>query len=199
MSETPATAGGPVLPILRPADWEGAEHAIAHHLIALVDAPWVAFAWSIDPLLAYVGPERLQVLGKTADQIVMEALANLEALAQDWQMMDLGRGEPLPVAMLQYPSAAEQILNRRLMRRLQAAFEPPGLLAVAVPFRGLLLGTSIANALDGSLGTLARNLFSEPRGEPITDMVFALDDGEITSRVTQVADLSWGPTEPPET
>lgn len=193
MSEAPTTPGGPVLPILRPADWEGAEHAVAHHLIALVDAPWVALGWSIHPLLAFVGSERLRVLGKTAEEVEREALANLEDLAQDWTVVDLGRERPLPLALSQYPTAAEQILNRGLMRRMQAALAPSGMLAVAVPYRGVLLATSTEHALDGSLHTLARNLFAEPRGEPITEMVFTVRDGEILGQMTRTPDLFGSP------
>lgn len=179
-----------LLPVLRPAGWEGADDSLFRRLLPLPGSPVVAFAWSVEPLLAFVSPERVARGGETLEDVEAAAVRNLVEQEVHWAVHDLARPEepPVPVATVQGERASEHILVPSILRGIATELDTGGALAVAIPYEGALLATALENA--AALLVLAQGLYAEPRGLPLTPWVFLVQRGRLTGRITP-------PAEPP--
>ena len=185
---------GPLYPLIKPAAWPGQEKCITRPLVPglkLPSQPLVSYCYSTSPFRAFLGAERLKVIGKTADQAAAEAIENLHKSQPRCSVteIDLPQGGKLEVAScLEDPFAIERILHSAFMRHLQEkTFQTKGL-AVAIPERPFMFAVPLERALDGKLLGLARHLYNSSSTEPddkLSPDVFVLMDGQLCGRVVE--------------
>jgi hypothetical protein len=125
----------------------------------------VALTQQVEPLLVYLGPERLAWLGLTAADAEDRAVANLGGLPVSWRTVQHATpsGSWLALELLEGPMAAERVLDPAALRQLADDRIGSRELAIGIPHRGLLLVTSASMALDGDLARVVRGLYDEAR------------------------------------
>jgi len=174
-----------IRPVLVAPGWEGLAYAVTRPLMPLDGAPSIAWAWDPTPLRAYVSEEVLERLGTTVDRLADEALARIARHPPPTRISEIARPgrSPLRVVVADGEYAAEQVLNAAFLRDVATDLGAAGPIAVAVPYRGVLLASALADATDGDLLTMARNLHAKAAGEAVTAWVFIVRDGVIEGRV----------------
>jgi len=186
---------GPLYPLIKPAAWPGMDKSITRPLVPglkLPTQPLVTYCYSTSPFRAFLGNERLKVIGKTADQAAAEAIENLHKSQPQWSVneINLPQGGKLEVASCaeEDPFSIERILHSAFMRHLQVKQFEAKALAVAIPERSFMFAAPIEGALDGRLLGLARYLYNSSSAGPddrISPDVFVLMDGQLCGRVVK--------------
>lgn len=131
-----------LLPVLKPAGWEGlAQGARAHVWVGTPDQPLVvvAYAWAADGgQLRYVTSEN--DLYQDRDELVREAFDNLESYHTDFELVASGGGRMLVSAGR--PFVAERVLNQTHMLAAHDKLEAEEIL-VSIPRRGAMVACAI--------------------------------------------------------
>ena len=188
-SRPPVAQTGPldrVLPIVQRYDWPGRPHA-AHRSLCfmprLAGTPWLAFRYDVGALTAYVGPERLEVLGVNAEQIEAQAAANLAANAASWRVLPPPQGitEQGIFALMceEDPNACERLLDKPFMLHAQRMLGGE-LIVVGIPARGTLFATHVRNV--SRFIALAEALYGEAGDAGLTPWCLAVGDGVVRGR-----------------
>lgn len=179
-------AGRPAaaLPIVQPNDWPGRAKTANRSLCFLPripGTPWLALHYQVGESLAYVGPERLQVLGQSFVQVERGAIANMAATPGSWRPFELPalHGKMPALGCIDDARACERILEQPFMAHAQAMFGGSGL-AAAIPQRGMLLVTDSKHF--ESLMKVAAVHYAAATNPPITPWVFAVHGGVIAGR-----------------
>lgn len=146
---------------------------------------YVAWAYDLQPLIAYVGPTRLEELGASVEDIEQQALENLKGRRVRWDTVEVptSSGDATLVA-LDGDFASEQVLNPDACHELHVAMKQTPML-VAMPCRRVLFATR------GNLG--------EPFARMVSTYARQHSDGDLLSNSVHVLDRGvisgWVPTE----
>ncbi len=181
-----------LLPTLVPADWPQADSCTCRLLIEGLpapDLPLVAFSQQVEPLLVYLGPERLAWLGISAADAEAQAVANLASLPVAWRTVQHATpsGSWLALEVLEGPMAAERILDSAALRQLAEDRVGSQTLAIGIPHRGLLLVTSATMAMEAELALVVRGLYEEAReagAVALSPRVFLAEQGALVGLIS---------------
>lgn len=176
-----------LLPILVPSDWPERDRCSCRPLLEGLpgpDLPWVAITQQAEPLLVYLGPERLDWLGLIHAEAEDRAVANLMRLPAAWRTVQHATpsGSWLALELLEGPMAAERILDPHALQQLAADRVGSEGLAIGIPHRGLLVVTPTTMALDGHLANVVRGLYEEAReagAMALSPRVFLAEAGQL--------------------
>ncbi len=144
----------------------------------------MAFTQQVEPLLVYLGPERMAHLGVDAVEAERRALANLAGMHAEWRTVQRASpsGAWLALELLEGPLAAERVLDRALLRTLARDRVGHESLAIGIPRPGLLMVTSSVMALETPMATVVRSLYDEAReagGVALSPRVLLAEDGQL--------------------
>ncbi|MEM7340185.1 MAG: hypothetical protein AAF467_16125 [Actinomycetota bacterium] len=123
-----------LLPIFKPADWNGPERgALVHLWLGDADDPlvFVAYGWEDDEDLSYVTSH-----SDEPDNVVRKAFSNLEQTPAHFDVID--KGEARLVVGAGHPFAAERVLSEAFMARVHDALGHHEVI-VSIPRRGAML------------------------------------------------------------
>lgn len=130
-----------LLPVLKPAEWEGPRiGARAHLWIGTNNEPevYVGYAWESKDGLTYVTHESDK--NDDSDEVVRQAFANLDDYGTDFELVE-AVGARLVVSAGR-PFAAEQVLSEVYMMDVHEALEAETIV-VSVSSRGSMLACSL--------------------------------------------------------
>jgi hypothetical protein len=172
---------------LVPADWTQRDSHWCRPLIEGLNAPelpLVAITQQVEPLLVYLGAERLAWLGVDGAEAERAALANLARLPGEWRTVQRAapRGSWLALELLEGPLAAERVLDRALLQTLGEDRVGSSELAIGLPRPGLLLVSSAAMAMESPMAAVVRGLYDEAReagAVALSPRVFLAQDGQL--------------------
>jgi len=176
----------PLLPCLKPPEWDGAEGNVCRLLWEEPQSghvPYVAFGYDQPHTFEFLAKWRLEELKKSERDVEREAIRNLHLRKTTWQTADVKLGLFKKLRLLVCGDdylAAEKILDAGFMREAQAKLKAT-LLAVGIPRRGFLIAT-VGEQNRQRLGAFAAAVSMQyHRGDspPITPAVFAVTDGKI--------------------
>jgi len=181
-----------LIPTLIPADWPQRDSCTCRNLLEGLpapDLPLVAFTQQVEPMLVYIGPERLAWLGLSAAEVEARAVENLARQPSEWRTVQHATpsGAWLALEVHEGPLAAERILDSGALRQLGADRVGSQSLALATPYRGLLLATSAAMALETELTNVVRALYEEARetgAMALTPRVFLAEQGTLVGMLS---------------
>lgn len=183
----------PILPALKPYDWNGREYALCRPLInagELRAVPWLGFGYNRPNSFEFVSRESFPS-GSTEDHIRLieqAALRNLRERPLDWKVENVRLGRfvlgwfrrmKLLIGTGDF-LAAEHLLDPIAMRQAGTLLKSRRIL-VGAPSRGVLVATKARQ----SKGNLARfsamvsTQYYHSRVAPISPVVFIVEDGEI--------------------
>ncbi|MBL4880153.1 MAG: hypothetical protein JKX82_02395 [Oleispira sp.] len=180
-------------PIIKPCTWQGFQQTEQQFLQDLIlddptvnplqPLPKIVYAMDQDDQLAYIGEKFFQ--GKTDEEIKAKAYADLrrELAEENWQSLDLSdKCEGLRILVMQtlfYGS--EVLLLEERMKEAGSLLNAERLL-VCTPYRGLTFVLPFDDenkaALEVFLGVCYEH-FNEPENDPISDVIWALQDGTV--------------------
>jgi len=180
-------------PIIKPCTWQGfqqTEQPFLQDLIlddpavnSLQPLPKIVYAMDQNDQLAYIGENFFQ--GKTDEEIKAKACADLrrELAEENWQSLDLSaKCEGLRILVMQTSFyGSEVLLLEERMKEAGSLLNAQRLL-VCTPYRGLTFVLPFDDenkaALEVFLGVCYEN-FNEPENDPISDVIWALQDGTV--------------------
>lgn len=144
----------------------------------------MALTQQLEPLLVYLGSERLAWLGLSAAQAEARAITNLAGVQHAWRTVQhvTPSGSWLALEVLDGPMAAERILDRAALQRLADDRVGSQELAIGIPSRGLLLVTSATMALETDFTLVVRGLYDEAQeagGMALSPRVFLAEQGAL--------------------
>lgn len=126
-----------LLPVLKPAQWDGpSTGAHAHVWIGTRAEPevYVGYAWDSSDGLVYATPTSCEP--HDGDEVVRQAFATLDEYEADFELVEVNESRVLVSAG--HPSAAELVLTERFMLRVHDALEAEEVV-VSVAKRGSML------------------------------------------------------------
>jgi uncharacterized protein YtpQ (UPF0354 family) len=175
-----------LLPVLRAADWperSGCVHGPLLEGLPAPDLPIVTITQQVEPLLVFLGPERLAWLGISAAEAQSRAVANLARLPIAWRTVQSATpsGGWLELQVHEGSMAAERILDRGALEEL-ARDRIDGHLALGIPHSGILLATAASGALEGAFSRVVRGLYDEvvaAGGPALSPRVFLAQQGRL--------------------
>ena len=177
-----------LLPVLKPAVWDGPDRgARAHVWIGTPETPlaYVAYAWESHGDLTYVTHQTDD--NDDPDEIVRQAFANLEEYESGFELVE-SNGSRLLVSAGR-PFAAERVLCESYMVQVHEALDADEVV-VSVPARGSVLATtrSCSPEARNTLVSLHREAWATASDERITDQLVVFKVGLKTATLSVAAD-----------
>lgn len=180
-------------PIIKPCTWQGFQQTEQQFLQDLIlddptvnplqPLPRIVYAMDQNDQLAYIGENFFQ--GKTDEEIKAKAYADLrrELAEENWQSLDLSaKCEGLRILVMQTPFYGSEVLLLEERMKEAGSLLSAERLLVCTPYRGLIFVLPFDDenkaALEVFLGVCYEN-FNEPENEPISDVIWALQDGTV--------------------
>jgi len=167
---------GTLLPLLREADWNGADLAVARRLLEAPTGrfvPWVSYAYDTGAQTLTVTEEGLREEGRDRQALEAEALQNLAARA--WAFREETAGSTRVLTLVD-EYAASRVLDRAALAEARVRLGP-GRLVAALPARGIL---SLAAYEGGdtlrALSTWAVDVFRASVDTRVTPALVVLDE-----------------------
>lgn len=178
----------PLLPALKPNDWQAKEHAIYQPLVEDQKSdymPWLAFGYDLPHTFQFLSAKDLpeDASPHQIDLMKQAAIRNLRERPARWQTenIKLGLFKRLHILLCTDDYlAAERILDADFMHEAHERLKAE-MLAVGIPRRGLLLATS-AKAPEDQLkrfGAAVSAQYHRADSPPITPLVFIVAKGQI--------------------
>jgi uncharacterized protein YtpQ (UPF0354 family) len=174
-----------ILPRLKHFDWPGKDAVVCRRLIKSdhTKIPYVAFGYDRPDSIEFINRDHLPELGMTERELESLALKNLRVRAAEWDRREISLDEIGKMAMLICTGdyfSTEQILNKALMREASKLLYSP-LLVVGIPRTGTMIATSGKQNMKKLLAftLLTADLYGEPEAQPVTSIIFAVQDGVI--------------------
>jgi hypothetical protein len=175
-----------LLPILVPSDWPHQGEAVARPLLDGMggsDLPLVAISQQRQPLLVYLGPERLAWLGLAAAEAETRAIENMRGLPALWRRIQAPTpaGGWLELQVHEGMLASERILDTAELHTLGTERIRGGL-ALGIPHRGILMATALPTALEGAFPVVVRRMYDDAQAGGATALsprVFVAEGGTL--------------------
>lgn len=176
-----------LLPILRADIWKGGESALRSKLIRteepLQGNLWVSFAYSTESKLYSITKDSLNANKQKPDEVVLEALQNLETLDFEWEITSRRVDGSASVLTCNHEFAAESILLPQHLIDAQSILGTHEI-TLALPIAGCVIAQtahpSHRNELD-QLMTWAHEMFSKNEGRTLTPNLVTAQMGQIRS------------------
>lgn len=182
----------PLLPALKPHDWQAKEAAICQPLVADQESPfmpWLAFGYDLPHTFQFLSAKDFPA-GASPEQIDLmkqTAIRNLGQRPARWHTEDVKLGMFKRLRMLLCTDdylAAERILDTGFMLEAHKLLQAE-MLAVGIPRRGLLLSTDAKNpeAHLKRFGAAVSAQYHRSDSPPITPLLFIVVEGQIVGLI----------------
>jgi HEAT repeat protein len=182
----------PLLPALKPKDWQAKEDAICQPLVVDQESsymPWLAFGYDLPHTFQFLSANDLHegASPRQIDLMKQAALRNLRERPARWQTENIKLGLFKRLRMLLCTGdylAAERILDDGFMLEAHKLLKTE-MLAVGIPRRGLLLATNTNGPKEHlkRFGAAVSAQYHRADSPPITPLLFLVVEGQIVGLV----------------
>lgn len=166
-----------LLPVLKQAGYKENEQVFfKEKLIDSTAAPVIAYGTDEGNRIAYEGAINEADFSSRLPGIRQQALINLQAIVPEVEVQE---AEGTKIAFVSgHEYACEKIMDVDFMKNIARKVGCHQLM-VGIPFKGTLIAADANSGIKFKFPAIIKNYFDNPQSEPISDMVFILQNGEI--------------------